>query len=286
MTEFARLIERLRRISADDSGDPCAGGDWPERIDPDAWCMSPELLSPYGTTSYDALDERQRRRLSFFEAVNFFSLNIHGERMLVAGIAPRLYREACDPVSRYLQHFLAEENRHMALFAQFCGRYAGKIYSEKKFPVARACAAGEEEFLFFARVLVFEEIVDGYNAHMAEDGRLAPIASYINRIHHRDECRHLAFGRRMVVDLFERHARYWSAEVLARVRAELAGFFAACWREYYNPEAYRDAGLPDAYATRTRLLGDAVRRRHHAAFSARSIAHLRKHGILLEEPAL
>jgi hypothetical protein len=284
MTQATQWLERLCRISAAQSADH--GWVWPETLGPDDWCMSPELLSVYGTEIYESLDERERRRLSFFEAVNFFSLNIWGERQLIAGIAPRLYAKDCDAISRYLQHFLAEENRHMAMFAEFCGRYAGKVYRQKTWHLSRAHAEGEEEFLFFARVLLFEEIVDRYNVAMAGDSRLPPIVRHINRTHHRDESRHLAFGRRRVVELFERCAPKWSSEVLTTVRAELEAFLAASWREYYNPEAYADAGVPDAYGCRQRLLAHPARQRHHAAFAADSIAYLRRHGILSVEVAL
>jgi hypothetical protein len=285
MTEFADLIERLCRISAEEAASPAAPPRWPERIEPDDWCMSPELVSLHGTPAYEALGELERRRLSLFEAVNFFSLNIHGERALVAGIATRLYRDGCDGAARYLHHFLEEENRHMALFAEFCRRYAGNVYPEKRFPVAREYARDEEDFLFFARVLVFEEIVDRYNRRMAADRRLVAIARHINCAHHRDEARHLAFGRRMVAGLFERHRRHWSTGTLERVRAELTAYLAACWREYYNPQAYRDAGLPDPYGTRERLLTDPVRRRHHEAISRPVVRYLLAHGILADAPA-
>ena len=76
-------------------------------------------------TDPDAVCETRTERLDdrFFrgEAVNFFSLNIHGERMLVAGIAQRLYRTGHAETSRYLHHFLAEENRHMVLISLDCG---------------------------------------------------------------------------------------------------------------------------------------------------------------------
>lgn len=286
MTELAGIIERLCRISERESGDPCAGCDWPERIGEDEWCMSPELISLHGTDHYDALSDGQRRRLSRFEAINFFSLNIHGERMLVAGIAQRLYRAGHDQTSRYLHHFLAEENRHMVLFAEFCRRYGGKVYPEKKFAVPRAYLSGEEDFLFFAKVLVFEDIVDQYNQIMAADQRLAPIARHINRTHHHDEARHLAFGRRIVTDLFEKHAPRWSAAELARARAELAAYFTACWKEYYNPDAYRDAGLPDPYGLYGRSFDHPAQRAHRAAVSKPIIDHLRAQGIMGEGSAL
>lgn len=286
MRDLAGIVERLCRISDAAAQAARTGCDWPERIGGDEWCMSPELVSLHGTEIYGALGRAQRRRLAFVEAVNFFSLNIHGERTLIAGIAQRLYRTGGGAVERYLHHFLAEENRHMTLFAEFCRRYAGKIYAERKLALERAYAQGEDDFLFFARILVFEEIVDRYNRAMAADRRLAPIARQINRLHHRDESRHLAFGRRLVIGLFERYAPRWSADELGRVRAELAAYFAVCWREYYNPEAYRDAGLDDAYGLRARLLAHPARRRHHAELSRGVVEHLRRHGILTAEPAL
>ena len=92
--------------------------------------MSPDLISLHGTRHWDALDEQGRRVLSFFELVNFFSINIHGERMLIEGLAKRLYRKHAETVTPYLHHFLDEENKHMFYFGRFCNQYAGKVYAE------------------------------------------------------------------------------------------------------------------------------------------------------------
>ena len=282
MSDLDALVDRLCRISQADAGT----FDWPERIGEDEWCMSPELVSLHGTEAFETLDEAKRRRLAAAEAVNFFSLNIHGERALVAGIAQRLYRAGGVSQERYLHHFLAEENRHMALFGEYCRRYAGKIYADKKVALAAGYTQGEEEFLFFARVLVFEEIVDRYNQVMAQDARLAPIVRRINRLHHRDEARHLAFGRRLVAELFERHAPRWSAGELAHARAELAAYFRTCWSEYYNPDVYRDAGLAEPYSVRSGALSHPARRRHHAELSGAIVEYLVGQGILASEPQL
>ena len=248
--------------------------------------MSPELLSPYGTNAYESISDQQRRRLSLWEAVNFFSLNIHGERMLVAGIANRLYRTGHEATSAYLHHFLDEENRHMALFTEFCQRYGGRIYPEKKFAVERPYGLGEEDFLFFAKVFVFEEIVDRYNRVMAEDTRLAPVIQYINRTHHRDEARHLAFGRSLIVQLYREYAPKWRDEELARVRTDLSAYITAVWKEYYNPDAYRDAGLTNPFGTYQLCMQDTQCRAHRRAFSQSAVGHLLEHGLLLEEPDL
>src|SRR5687767_7163377 len=102
--------------------------DWPDSVARPGWYTSPELVSAYGGDLWDSLDEGQRQELSFWEAVNFFSLNVHGERMLMAGLAERLYRPGLVEVTEYLHHFLAEENTHSTWFGTFCQRYAGKVY--------------------------------------------------------------------------------------------------------------------------------------------------------------
>src|SRR4029453_2208276 len=57
---------------------------WPERLTAQEWCFRPQWLSLQGTAAFDALDDEGRRLLAFHEAVNFFSLNLHGEGPLIA----------------------------------------------------------------------------------------------------------------------------------------------------------------------------------------------------------
>ena len=188
---------------------PHSAIEWPQAVDRNRYFMSPELISLYGTETWESLDELARRRLSFWETVNFFSLNIHGERPLVAGLAARLYRDGSEGVEAYLHHFLEEENNHMVYFGGFCRRYAGKVYPDRQLAFPRDYAPGEEDFLFFAQVLLFEEIVDAYNVACARDELLEPTARRIHLLHHLDESRHLVFGRRYVAELFDHHVPTW-----------------------------------------------------------------------------
>jgi hypothetical protein len=244
VSELARTVERLSEASR---RSPHTELVWPDALDREQWSFSPELISLYGTEAYARLTEPERKRLSFFEAVNFFSLNIHGEKFLVEGLARRLYRRGTETISPYLHHFLDEENKHMAYFGGFCTRYAGKVYPDRKLAFPREYAEGEEEFLFFAKVLIFEEIVDAYNVRMARDARLVPVVRQINQRHHDDETRHLAFGRRMVRDLHERYRPRWSRETREGLREAVAAYVLATWKEYHNPDVYRDAGLADPF---------------------------------------
>ncbi|MEO7443387.1 MAG: hypothetical protein ABIW46_07640, partial [Acidimicrobiales bacterium] len=70
-----------------------------------------------------------------------------------------------------------------------------------------------------------------------------------NANHHAEETRHLVFGRRIVEHLWRRHSPDWPAATVAGVRAYLTSYLEATWREYYNPDVYRDAGFADPYAT-------------------------------------
>lgn len=259
---------------------------WPETLDQNQWCFSPELISIYGTDVYDKLSEADKKRLSFYEAVNFFSLNIHGEKPLSEGLAHRLYSKRNISLSPYLHHFLDEENKHMIYFASFCLRYAFKIYPDKKMSIPQEYVAGEEDFLFFVKVLIFEEIVDIFNIRMSRDERLVPIAREINRLHHRDESRHLVFGREIVVSLFKEYKDQWSKETLQKIRIYLAQYLLATWKEYFNPEVYKDLNISDAYDLTDRFFDSPVCRTRRIEISANCISFLLKNGILEKEPSL
>jgi len=299
---WERTLARLCEASEAQAGEYAI--DWPAALDREAWYLSPELLSIYGTPAFNALDEGARKRMSFFEAVNFFSLNVHGEKSLLAGLAQRLYRGDRGPIidrsgppssaralpghDAYLHHFLEEENRHMGWFGGFCRRYAGGIYPDKKMAFLPAAdpAEGEEDFLFYAKVMIFEEIVDAYNARCARDERLHPLARRIHALHHRDEARHLAFGRRVARDLFDRHAPTWKATDRERVQGYLLSYLEATWKEYYNPRAYADAGLQgDSLALRNQAFAHPAGAARRSALAGPCLEFLRRHGMLAAEAA-
>lgn len=273
--DFDEFLSDLSSISERQFIDP-GRFDWPAELDPDAWYFTPELISLYGTDIWEALDERRRKRLSLAEAVNFFSLNIHGEKYLISEISKRLYADEESELSRYLTHFVAEEARHMMYFSGFCRRYAEKVYPDR---TMHGQAGGDEEldmFLLFARINVFEEIVDFYNRTMAKDERLAPVVREINRIHHVEELRHLNFGRRFLKHCLDRHVNHWDDARRKQLRDHLSRYLAFVWKQYYNAEAYRDAGIDDVFDV-WRMAADAAGAvRHRDAVNRKRLAYLRK----------
>lgn len=287
METASQLARRLSRASCRKFYDVYNAFDWPPRLQEGAWCMPPELISIHGTPVYEALDEAQRHRLSLHELCNFFSLVLQGERLLVQGLAHRLYQSSNNrEITEYLHHFLDEENKHMVMFGEFCHRYIGKVYPEKKVALPREFAKGEDEVVFFCLAMVVEELGDYYNLAIAPDERCDPLVREINKVHHIDEARHLAFGRSYLAELFERYRPQWSEETLAAFRQWLVGYLKSCWGDYYNPTVYRDAGLADAYEIRLAALAHPACIAHRQRASAKVVDYFVRTGLLAEAPAL
>ena len=288
MATSAELAVRLSDASVRKQWDVYAAFDWPESIEPEAgWSMSPELISIYGTEAWDALDEVTRKRLSFYEIVNFFSFVLLGERPLIEGMTHRMYRKASlGAVTEYLHHFVAEENKHMIMFGTFCNRYAQKIYPEKKLVLPREYAKGEEDIAFFCKVLIVEELGDYYNLKMMSDGRIHPLVAKINKVHHIDEARHLAFGREYLREMAEQHLAAWSEEELASFRKWLGDYLRSSWGDFYNPAVYKDAGLENGYGIRKIALEHPVCREMRERVSEKVVDYFVDVGLLDEAPQL
>ena len=273
--DFDEFLQHLSVVSEEQFIDP---GDleWPAEADADAWYFTPELISLYGTDTWASLDERQRKRLGLAEAVSFFSLNIHGEKYLISEISRRLYGGAESELSRYLLHFVDEEARHMMYFSGFCRRYAGKIYPDR---TLHSDDSGDEEldmFQLFARINVFEEIVDFYNRTMAKDERLAPVAREINRIHHVEELRHLNFGRNFLRHCLDSHVDDWDQSRCQELRDHLSSYLTFVWKQYYNPDAYEDAGIENAFEVWRGAANAAGAIRHRDEVNRKRLGYLRK----------
>ena len=287
METASELATRLSRASCKKFYDVYNAFDWPETLQQGAWCMPPELISIYGTPAFESLTEAQRKQLSLYEMCNLFSLVLQGERLLVQGLAHRLYSPGNNPeITGYLHHFLDEENKHMVMFGEFCHRYIGKVYPEKKVALPREYAKGEDEVVFFCLAMVVEELGDFYNVVIEKDERVDPLVREINKVHHIDEARHLAFGRLYLQELFERYRGGWSSEQTASFRGWLAEYLRASWGDYYNPTMYRDAGLADGYELRQMAMAHPAGVAHRQRASAKLVNYFTQLGLLTEAPAL
>jgi hypothetical protein len=275
------VATRLSAISRESRYDAYTLFDWPPSLPDDRYWMSPELMTCYGTALWDELDEPRRVALSHYEAVNFFSVNVHLIRELIGGVAGRIYTTWHPALSEFFHDFIAEENVHAWFFATFCQRYGGKVY-----PIRRVELGGQSphgilrDLVVFGRILIAEELCDYFNVAMADDERLPAICQQINRVHHQDEARHIAFGRQLMRALRDEASERVSAEELAETGEYLARYITFCVRSLYNRQMYADAALPDHAVTRNRLLGDPRRVEMHRAAVGRTVAFLDRIGIV------
>jgi len=288
MATSVELAPRLSDASVRKAWDVYSAFDWPERLDPEAeWYMAPELVSLHGTELWDGLDDAARKRLSFHEIVNFFSFVLYGERPLISGLMNRMYRSNTQgAVTEYLHHFVDEENKHMIMFGTFCNRYAGKIYPEKKIVLPREYAKGEEDIAFFCKVLIVEELGDYYNLAMMSDPTINPLVARINKVHHVDEARHLAFGRELLRELAAEYLEQWSPEETKAFQEWLGRYLASSWGDFYNPAAYKDAGIADGYGTRKMALAHPACSAFRERASRKLVDYFLETELLSERPSV
>ncbi|WP_419890371.1 diiron oxygenase [Paenibacillus xylanexedens] len=251
---FSYILKKLVDVATEDHYNPYKEFEWVDSLDPNQMWMSPSLMSIYNTTFYNELPEAQIQALSKWESINFYSLNVHGIRELLIEVIKRIHTEGFELPSEFFHHFIGEENEHMWFFSKFCLNYGGKIYVDKKVIIENSGKEIFENFLVFARILIFEEIVDYFNICMGSDQSLHPIIRKINKVHHMDESRHIAFGREIVKLLHNDLKETQSIEQLYQLETYIKRYMVSSINSLYNPTVYKDAGFEEPYAIRNKLI--------------------------------
>jgi P-aminobenzoate N-oxygenase AurF len=284
--ELRKLLDlsgRLSNMAADDYYNPYRLFTWPDSLPEDVPWMSVDLLSVFGTDLMDELDDQQLARLAKWESINFYSINVHGIRELLTEVTSRLHAPGFEEFSDFLHHFIGEENEHAWFFAEFCRRYGGHVYPLPGLKTMESIDRETGNFLVFAKILLFEEIVDYFNERMAEDSSLPGTVRMVNRVHHKDESRHIAFGRQLVELLHHKLRKTATTEQLASLEQYLKRYITWCLQSLYSPAAYRDAGLADPLETRRALIGSDARHRIEQRYLKRPLSFLTKTGIFQDD---
>lgn len=277
---FLGILDRLSSKSVEDYYNPYKLFDWPDSLPEDMWWMSPELTTTHGTETIARLSEKELHALSRYESINFYSLNVHGIRELLIEVTKRIHTAGFETPSEFFHHFIGEENEHMWFFAEFCLRYGQKIYRQPGGAAAAIPKSDVESLLVFARILIFEELVDHFNSRMAQDERLHETIRAINRIHHQDESRHIAFGRELVSALFAQVKRTCTQQELDDIAAYVRRYMTFSFESLYNPQVYRDAGIDNPQELRRELLRSPARTDFEANVFRKTAKFLEKTGII------
>ncbi len=277
---FLGILDRLTNKSIDDYYNPYKLFEWPDTLPEQMWWMSPELTTTYGTEAAKRLTQEQLYALSRYESINFYSLNVHGIRELLIEVTRRIHTSGFETPSKFFHHFIGEENEHMWFFAEFCLRYAKKIYRQPGGANVEIPRSNVESLLVFTRILIFEELVDHFNSKMALDERLHETIRGINRIHHQDESRHIAFGRELVSALFEDVKATSSEEELQDISDYLKRYLTYSFESLYNPQVYRDAGVENPLELRRELLQAPSRAEFEQSVFRKTSKYLTKVGLI------
>lgn len=282
-----QLIERLISLSKNNCYNYYDRFNWPESLDVTGlWCDE-DLLTTYGTEMHGQLTEQQRFNLSKWEAINFFSLNVHGIKGALEFVSRSIYQAKYMGISEYLHIFMLEENAHMWFFASFCLRYGGKIYPHFELNNKKSDNNIERDFYMFASTLIFEEYVDYYNYKVGRNEHVPSIVKEINLQHHIDESRHVSFGRAVVRELYnEIIANDLSGVVRERVNETIKKIFFYFVGLMYNPQVYSDAGIvgiggfDTSSSLRNHLRSSPERREFHSRWFKRTAEFFVKCGAL------
>ncbi|MFG6200611.1 diiron oxygenase [Nonomuraea sp. JJY05] len=278
--EFTKAVGRLTEASVEDYYNPYRTFQWPPEIKPESLWMSRELLSVHGTAMEADIPPDQLVELSRWESVNLYSLIAHGIRELLIEVMRRMHTPGYEIPTPYFHHFIGEENEHMWFFAEFCLRYGGRIYPDRRmvFPAAER-APEVNNFIVFSQILIFEQIGDFFNARMAADASLPDTVREVNRIHHRDESRHIAFGGQLVSALFNHVKAGHSAEAVREVAGYLRRYIDLIISMLYSVDAYRDAGFDSPSRVRAAVLADPARQAVHERITERTVSFYRRIGL-------
>lgn len=276
-----RSLGRLIDLSINHKTNPFADIKWPDAIPEDRLWMPKHLMTVYGTKAAEALSEDDWLRLSKWESIWFYSFNVHGERHLLRDVLDCMHTQGYEDISEYMHHFVCEENNHSWFFSNFCTRYGGKVYFDKRVQFqAETPSQSVQAFLIFARILILEEMLDYYNVAIEKDECIPDIIRQLNRLHHFEEARHMAFGRMLVADLFETVVETGTSEDITACKSYLQRYINWCLESLYYPQMYRDAKISEAYAFRNMVMLDPARQIHHDMLTARIKTFLTKIGAL------
>jgi hypothetical protein len=206
------------------------------------------LVSLYHHPVYQTLDDEQKWRLGLLETVNFFSINIHGERSLVRDLVLRVHRKSAlgnSPViHEYLQHFVHEENAHTFMLAGYCWRYADGVLKDQGLSVGDAALSpAGEELLTFGRTWVLESFLDFLNREAMRDDALDDVPRQIHRVHHIDEARHMTFDKAVIRACVERLRAEGRDGELAAIATQIAAYGRHAVRRLCNASIYKQLGL-------------------------------------------
>ena len=258
--QFSKLINRLNEVS--DRKQMSVLHDHPWDISPEgAWLKKRENLSIYGTEFYDLATEEERRRLSVYETGCWWHTFIIFENLVTEYYMKIINHESLAPfpaVIKYMHHFCREEITHALVF-----RKAMNHFSIEPFPVPdnlKDFYKDNAALADFPLKAVFLTIIIEWfaenNAMLdCNNDFVSPLARAVAVEHHKEEARHIEWGKSMIREFAERVPGFLeeAQEYTAPFMRNLLDMSTV------NPETYARVGFADpAFQDQERLFEAAL----------------------------
>ncbi len=262
--------------------DPLARIDW-SLVDRDCWWMPPAALSLAGVPEFEALPLRVRQRLSHVEYVHLLEAGLWLESMFMARLASLAHRSGDVTRRVRLLQEVREEAGHSLMFVELLHRSGFGVTGDHGIALRLVDRLGRllpsNSALFWAMVVIGEELPDRLNRRLArgvEDATLSSVVFRIAQIHTRDEAAHAAYARTQCEPPVTQAAR-WQRRLLAPALSVAIDLYA---RYVYFPSAaiFERAGLAPATRWRDRALANPVRRAQVTEMLRPTLEFLRRNG--------
>jgi hypothetical protein len=271
---FRRLVERLSTRSVERRWEAYRDIDWDHpamavhREDP-RWELP--AWDPVGATGwYRDQAPARRAAIGLHRTAGVMKVAVDFEAGLQQGlVAFASTLPDGHPAFRYAYHEVTEEAQHSMMFQEFVRRAGFEVPASPR-PMATnptvPALARQLPALFFISVLSGEEPIDDIQRRVLRDpAPRHPLLLRINRIHCREEARHLSFARAYLHDglarLGERDARRVAYEApflvhrMARRMTGVPAWFAARWGMPAEVHAAIEGGAEQARLLRSGTRG-------------------------------
>lgn len=194
----AQLVKASERATHD----PFEEIDWDELpVDDSAFHLPPELLSLYGTSTWDEMTDAQRIAYSRHETAALLGAGIGFENALMQIVLRHLVDiPVTDPMHRYLLVEVADECRHSTMFGEYIRRAGTPAYAPDR-PVMLDDSDGGRA-LSYLLILSIEEMLDHANRLTMKDDRVHPLSRQIAKLHVLEEARHVSFAKSYLAEVW------------------------------------------------------------------------------------
>ena len=207
-----------------------------------AFHLPPELLTLYGTETWEAMSQRERITYSRHETAAMFGAGIWFENALMQIVLRHLTEvDVRDPIHRYLLTEVADECRHSMMFGEFIRRAGTPAYGPTREAVVGEGAGGRA--MSYIAILAIEELLDHANRATMRDDRLHPVTRQISKLHVLEEARHVSFAKSYLTECWPT----LGADEQDFVRAVTPDLVAEIVALSINPAVFEHLGITNGY---------------------------------------